>query len=1200
MENEFIKNNPWAGLVKNNPWAGLASYKDEEIIQHNGQNSKLFCGREEEIHDVTQLINNNIVVTLYGKSGIGKTSLLNAGVFPCLRKKHYLPLNIRLSKDAANKSFQKCIIDEIEKAIGVKEGNTQTFEVVPMPENELEPNYLWSYFARTRFFVKSEDSQMQQVVFPVIVLDQFEEALRDHKDKAEALLRQIAYLLDESHALSSRKVDDVLYKYDFNFRFVISIREDNLFQLEDSIDNCYLSSLKRCRYRLRALSKQGARDVILIPGKDCIEESEKNAIADRIIRLADPNKKGVIDTLLLSLICFKTYLQKKGQYITLSDLDYWGDGNNLLEKYYEEATSGLSNSQKRILQSFVDAMGSRKRKKAKDIEEQLGSKEFNKLISGDNMLLTVDESTETVELIHDMLCPVIQQSKEELVKKKNDIILSLLLGVLACFGVYSLHTCIVGYIVDKSFFGPINGNDVEKISSSLSVFYFALCSFFVLAPPVIVSLVYQFKTSRWLVTILTAIILVPTIINYDTIGVPEKTIACFMALACMIGFFLAFRNQDFKKTGNPVIAIWNALPLKLYYFIMLGYLFTETVFGTIIGTIRSCCEQIDSCWGLFVLPVFFIHITNCILKRNKRFDSFSKWYVVLFLVILVVNALLSRVIPMAVVIILLLGYIFCLWSLYDGVRAHQRIAVVLCNLLLVVSVFVANLGFDPIHIKYASVKHVLPCSWSTVFAQNNNEMVCVLDAKTGDTIVPSVLQLDKKISNINYFCYYSCKKDETNYSEPFLGAKNKNDTVYLPTAMISSVFIDRSIRSSGKTGNEKKYDNLTHEVFKELRKAFIINSSVGSPLDVNKLSQLKKLTELQNNKYNTCYQNIQRKNNKLTEADINSFIVNLTRNLYLLQLNEVLLDTLNAMDRTTKNNIVSLYRPVIMTDCIDYFNNDDSQINIISNFNLTNVANEFNMCYSEELAFHKSFSDLKIVDLTTWFDLFRAIIFMDLGIHEPDYLSRFHLNKLDQLYQLTDAYQSIFNTKDFINQDNLDFDSIRSHLSTLDSVYNSTKNILDSLNKDLHKTIPINNYFENTIKTAFSLLSEYSKSDPTAPFSEKCIQFCEYLFASGMFRNYEMNDYKNNLDFIVKEKERYYYYRLNTSVDNDGNKCEKSLYYLLNASDSLYMASLTKSIEEAKTIADKNLLLNNLTSKLLNLSEQLLKDGSELKKHFDK
>ena len=85
--------------VDNNPWAGLSSYEDPEKAEREGRKPKLFCGRDEESHNVAQLIAGNIFVTLYGKSGTGKTSLLNAGVFPRLRQKRYLPLSIRLSME---------------------------------------------------------------------------------------------------------------------------------------------------------------------------------------------------------------------------------------------------------------------------------------------------------------------------------------------------------------------------------------------------------------------------------------------------------------------------------------------------------------------------------------------------------------------------------------------------------------------------------------------------------------------------------------------------------------------------------------------------------------------------------------------------------------------------------------------------------------------------------------------------------------------------------------------------------------------------------------------------------------------------------------------------------------------------------------------------------------------------------------------
>ena len=55
-----------------NPWKGLQPYLDSE------DDLKLhpFCGRENVVREMFDLIDNNIITTLYGKSGIGKTSLL--------------------------------------------------------------------------------------------------------------------------------------------------------------------------------------------------------------------------------------------------------------------------------------------------------------------------------------------------------------------------------------------------------------------------------------------------------------------------------------------------------------------------------------------------------------------------------------------------------------------------------------------------------------------------------------------------------------------------------------------------------------------------------------------------------------------------------------------------------------------------------------------------------------------------------------------------------------------------------------------------------------------------------------------------------------------------------------------------------------------------------------------------------------------
>lgn len=171
---------------RNNPWAGLASYEDPA----KSERKLKFCGRDNDIYDVTRLIDDNLLLILYGKSGIGKTSLLNAGVFPELRKEQYLPVSIRLGTLEADSSYQEAIISAIENAIKEVQGSYTVFNVVEEQTDNHQPDLLWNYFARHRF-ANAEG----QPLFPVVVLDQFEEVLRntslEHVEKAQTLLNQL-------------------------------------------------------------------------------------------------------------------------------------------------------------------------------------------------------------------------------------------------------------------------------------------------------------------------------------------------------------------------------------------------------------------------------------------------------------------------------------------------------------------------------------------------------------------------------------------------------------------------------------------------------------------------------------------------------------------------------------------------------------------------------------------------------------------------------------------------------------------------------------------------------------------------------------------------------------------------------------------------------------------------------------------------
>ena len=399
-----------------NPWAGTSSYQDPET-----SDVKLkFCGRDNESFDVANLIDNNIFVTLYGKSGTGKTSLLNAGVFPRLRKSAYFPISIRLGMEAIDSSFQNCIITKVENAIKEK-GICQTIDAVSMSDDEKDIDYLWSYFACHRFI-----DNKGNVLFPVVVLDQFEEVLRNRRKEVGILLRQIYFMMDETHALSDRTIDGQPYNYDFNFRFVVSIREDDLYRLEDCIDNNYLLNMKRCRFRLRNMSKEGAREAILEPGGDLFLENERELIAETIINQIAPNQEeDGVSTNILSLVCCRLFLENlhTGKAnITMPLVEKFVKGNPF-EKFYSEATEGLSRREKSYIEdNLVDSEG--RRNSIPESDFFLHVKNGFVLFEGDKRILQRTSTSSgggncRIELIHDSFCAHLAMLKKKREKAKR-------------------------------------------------------------------------------------------------------------------------------------------------------------------------------------------------------------------------------------------------------------------------------------------------------------------------------------------------------------------------------------------------------------------------------------------------------------------------------------------------------------------------------------------------------------------------------------------------------------------------------------------------------------------------------------------------------------------------------------------------------------------------------------------------------------
>lgn len=427
-----------------NPWAGLSSYEDPANSTHHLK----FCGRDSNTYDVTRLIDDNFLVTLYGKSGIGKTSLLNAGVFPALRLEQYTPLSLRLGMAEDDAVYEDIITTAIEYAVKERGGSIDVVNVVDEQPDREAVDYLWNWFVRHRFM--SADGE---ITFPVVVLDQFEESFRrrESRRKIEIILRQLHYLIDESHALNDCIVDGEDYFYDFNFRFVLSIREDDLYRLEDCIDNNSLNSLKQCRYRLRSLSAQGARDVILIPGEGLFHPDEEEQIVSTIIGIArNPEDQG-ISTNLLSLVCNRIYVEflrkNDAENISSSLVDTFIK-DNPFERFYNEATRGFSNREKNYIEDhFVDSTG--RRNSVPETDFLLHIKRGNTLLEGNTRILqrtstSSDSSNYRIELIHDSFCAPLSEMKEKRAKRKR------LYGIALMTGISLISVATIAFILKQN------------------------------------------------------------------------------------------------------------------------------------------------------------------------------------------------------------------------------------------------------------------------------------------------------------------------------------------------------------------------------------------------------------------------------------------------------------------------------------------------------------------------------------------------------------------------------------------------------------------------------------------------------------------------------------------------------------------------------------------------------------------------------
>ncbi len=242
-------------------YPGIRPFETEE--------ENIFFGRDEDIQQLLRLIKLEKLVVLSGKSGLGKSSLLNAGVVPQLETDGYKILNLRLGSYTAGEDLQILEPQDLLKQRIKGDSSEQSF-LYDITDSDTS---VW-FQAKNQQLIHSIGRGF------VLVLDQFEELFNWPSEAIDRFKKELASLLNweispqVSQALKSHLREDPDFLSDeqldqlytpLNVKVVMAIRSDRLAQV-NQMKNVLPEILKEV-YELKPLGVHQARDVIVLPAQ---------------------------------------------------------------------------------------------------------------------------------------------------------------------------------------------------------------------------------------------------------------------------------------------------------------------------------------------------------------------------------------------------------------------------------------------------------------------------------------------------------------------------------------------------------------------------------------------------------------------------------------------------------------------------------------------------------------------------------------------------------------------------------------------------------------------------------------------------------------------------------------------------------------------------------------------------------------------
>jgi tetratricopeptide (TPR) repeat protein len=416
-------------IDQQHPWLGLHAFT-EQLQQY-------FYGRESEAEELFRRVNRKPLTVLFGQSGLGKTSLLRAGLFPRMRKAGYLPIAIRLDHAPQAPELATQIITALRAAVSAAGAHLSE-----PSSSAQDATTLWEFFHRLDFSLKSSNGQP---LVPVLVFDQFEEIFtlgresEELRQRSARLLTQIADLVENRppKPLAARFDDEpeLVEHFEFSradYRVLLCLREDYLAMLEDMRQR--MPSLSENRMRLCRMNGEQALDAVSRPGGHLMSPAVSRQIVKFVARTAtalrhvgNGESSGLdedlslmeVEPALLSLFCAELNTRRIAQGFAEITPDLLaGSRDTILNDYYERCMLQVHPEVRRFIEDeLLTESGYRENVALETAERRLSQRgapenSLEQLVR--QRLLHIEERLHVrrVELTHDVLTNVVRKSRD--------------------------------------------------------------------------------------------------------------------------------------------------------------------------------------------------------------------------------------------------------------------------------------------------------------------------------------------------------------------------------------------------------------------------------------------------------------------------------------------------------------------------------------------------------------------------------------------------------------------------------------------------------------------------------------------------------------------------------------------------------------------------------------------------------------------